>query len=441
MSETMNFIDQATTFVSSHESQSKTQWLADFRLQQQTRFSQNQWPTRKTENWKYTSLNALQQANFNQPSQASSTIDESAYAIENLNAQTLVFVDGVFDATRSQLDIDSNASVCLFSEANEKQQALIQNYLGKASGNSSNIFTHLNGSLTHDGLLIHVAKGQTASPIHVVHYASSQTQAATAQSRHLFVVEDNAQAAVIEHFASVESNGNSLFNQLTEIELGNNAHLHHYRLHLEDEQMIHLGAMHANLQRDAQLNSFHLALGGKIKRIDIEVNYQGSGAHSDVNGVYLTKNRQHVDYHTNMEHAVPHCTTSEVFRGIMDDNSKAVFNGRIHIHPQAQKTLAELSNKNLLLSNKAEINTKPELEIYADDVRCAHGATVSQMDNNALFYLLSRGISREEAERMLSFGFINELIDGVKHEAIGAYLRPVIAELFGNQQHLAECDL
>ena len=155
-------------------------------------------------------------------------------------------------------------------------------------------------------------------------------------------------------------------------------------------------------------------------------------------GVYLPQNKQLIDFHSNMEHKVANCTTNEVFRGIMADKSKAVFNGRIHIHPDAQKTLAELSNKNLLLSNEATINTKPELEIYADDVRCAHGATIAQLDEEARFYLQSRGISAAEADVMLSFGFINELLENLELEAVRDLIRPILAKRFGRDEELMQ---
>src|SRR5690606_1969516 len=156
-----------------------------------------------------------------------------------------------------------------------------------------------------------------------------------------------------------------------------------------------------------------LAQGSRLKRIDYQVNHCGEGAELDLQGVYLPRNSQLVDYHTNVRHMVPRCTSREIFRGIIADSARAVFNGRIYIHPHAQKTLAELSNKNLLTSNKAEVDTKPELEIYADDVKCAHGATVSQLNANALYYLQSRGVSRQDAEVMLSFGFINEVLQDI----------------------------
>jgi Fe-S cluster assembly protein SufD len=199
---------------------------------------------------------------------------------------------------------------------------------------------------------------------------------------------------------------------------------------------MHIGGVHARLEKDSTLNSFHLALGSELKRIDIVVDHQGPGAHCEMNGIYLLRGKEHVDYHTCIEHAVPHCTSDEVFRGIIDDQASAVFNGRIHIHPDAQKTNAQLSNKNLLLSARAEVNTKPELEIYADDVQCAHGATVAQLDPETLHYLRTRGVPRDEAEVMLSYGFINEVIEKIHLEALRDFLRPLLARRFARDPSL-----
>jgi Fe-S cluster assembly protein SufD len=220
--------------------------------------------------------------------------------------------------------------------------------------------------------------------------------------------------------------------------VGDNAQLQHYRLNLEEENAQHIGAVHADLNRNARLRGFTLAMGSRLKRIDYQLNHRGQGADLDLQGIYLPRNKQMVDYHTNVQHWVPHCTSNEVFRGIIADSAQAIFNGRIYIHPQAQKTLAELSNKNLLTSNKAEINTKPELEIYADDVKCAHGATVSQLNATALYYLQSRGVSRAEAEVMMSFGFINELLEQIPEPVVHDYLQPRLAALFGREQLFLE---
>jgi Fe-S cluster assembly protein SufD len=194
--------------------------------------------------------------------------------------------------------------------------------------------------------------------------------------------------------------------------------------------------VHARLDRDATLESFHLAFGSVLKRLDLVVNHAGPGAYVSLNGVYLPRAEEHIDYHTCIEHAVPHCNSDEVFRGIIADKATAVFNGRIHIHPDAQKTRAELSNRNLLTSTEAQVNSKPELEIYADDVQCAHGATVAQLDELAMHYLRTRGVSRDEAEVMLSFGFINELIEGLALKSLRDYLRPLLASRFARDPSL-----
>ncbi len=238
---------------------------------------------------------------------------------------------------------------------------------------------------------------------------------------------------IVEHFISMGEAQSHFVNAVTEIVLQDNACLHHYNLHFEDERQQHIGAVHVNLGRNSRLRAFTLALGSQLTRIDYQCHHRGQGAELDLNGIYLPRNQQLVDYHTNIQHWVPYCTSHEIFRGIISDEAHAVFNGRIHIHPQAQKTLAELSNKNLLTSNKAQINTKPELEIYADDVKCAHGATVSQLNANALYYLQSRGVSRADAQVMMSFGFINELLQTVDLDTVRNYLALKLAKLFGRE--------
>jgi Fe-S cluster assembly protein SufD len=288
-----------------------------------------------------------------------------------------------------------------------------------------------------DGVLYHLNQpGAQSEPLHVVHLTTQLSQAFTARQRLLVVVDKHCEGTVIEHFASSDDCQNGFVNGVSEIVINEGARLTHYRLHLEEEHAIHIGGVYVQLQRDAQLDSFCLALGGLLKRVDLRVQHQGPGSECRLNGVYLSKGSQHVDLHSTVEHESPHGTTAEVFRGIVDDQARAVFNGRIHIHPQAQKTLAELSNRNLLLSNHAELYTKPELEIYADDVRCAHGATVSKIDDESLYYMQSRGIERKEAEVMLSFGFINELLDQLPHEPVRQRLRPVLSTWFGQDSRL-----
>jgi len=352
----------------------------------------------------------------------------------DVDAVRLVFVNGVFDASNS---INLPENIVRFSQANLAQQKVIEQYLGKVVDGPQHLFATLNSAWLDDGLLVYVPRNQTLDrPVYVVQISTAGEQTLSVNQRLLIVLEDSAQAEVIEHFVSTSEQQNSVVNALTEVVVGDNAQLQHYRLNMEEENIQHLGAVHVNLLRNARMRGFTLALGSKLKRIDYQINHRGQGAELNLQGLYLPRNNQMVDYHSNVQHWVPHCTTSEVFRGIIADSAQAIFNGRIYIHKNAQKTLAELSNKNLLTSNKAEVNTKPELEIYADDVKCAHGATVSQLNATALYYLQSRGVSRTGAEVMMSFGFINELLEQISEVAVHDYLFPRLAALFGRDQTL-----
>jgi len=401
-------------------------------------FLQQEIPTRKTEAWKFTSL-----YNFTSNEEGYGRLAETHNAagldgittIPALNAQRLVFVNGQYSEELSSNESVNN--VVRFSQANEAQQAIIADNLGTAIEQEKHLFAALNNATTTDGVLVHVGKNeQLKTNIQITHITTAQAKPFTVPARLLIVLETGAQATVVEHFASNNDEQNCFVNAITEAKVGANAHLNHYRLQLMQEGSIQIGGVHVDLDRDANYDSFQLGLGAKIVRNDINVNHNVGGSHCELVGVYLPQNKQLIDFHSNIEHKIANCTTNEIFRGIMADKSKAVFNGRIHIHPDAQKTLAQLSNKNLLLSNDTTINTKPELEIYADDVRCAHGATIAQLDEQARFYLRSRGISSAEADVMLSFGFINELLENLKLDAVRDLIRPILAKRFGRDEEL-----
>lgn len=409
--------------------QSGTDWLADLRARGADRWAAAVWPTRKTEAWKYTPLLPLQNDN---PARWAS-VDDCAWqqAIDPIpvDATRLVFVNGHFRPEHSSA---MPAGVARFSEADAAQRELIRRQLGTVMDSSLHLFGALSDALAADGVLIHVPRNQTLDkPVYILNVSTPEAQPAMSSQRVLVVLEDNAEAELIEHYVSGDEKQNLFVTAMTEVVVGNNARMQHYRINLEQEDLLHVGGVHVDLHRDARFLGFALGQGSRLKRIDYHVNHCGQGAHLGLNGVYLPRNRQLIDYHTNVEHKVAHCTTDEVFRGIIGDSAKAVFNGRIHIHQDAQKTLAEMSNRNLLTSPNAEVNTKPELEIYADDVRCGHGATIAQLDETSIFYLQSRGVTRSEAVRMLSFGFINELLNEVPEQAIQDYLRPRLTALFG----------
>lgn len=418
--------------------------LADVRQQGANEFERATWPGRKVEHWKYTSVQALQAYESAAWAEAATVSGEFvAERLIPLQATRLVFVNGVLDPAASDAMPEG---VCLFSQADSFAAQVIKSNLGKVADSANpsrrNLFASLNSAWTRDGLLVHVARNVVLEkPLYLVYVsvgASAGENNTVSNLRTLLVLEQGASAQIVEHFLSeaASADDKNFVNTLTEIQLGQNAQLHHTRLNLEHESAAHIGAVHVSLMRDAAFNGFTIAEGSKLKRLDYQLNHCGPGASLNFDGVYLARHNQQLDYHTCIEHRAPHCTSQQVFRGIVGDKAKAVFNGRIHIHEDAQKTLAEMSNRNLLTSNSAEINTKPELEIYADDVKCAHGATIAQLDETALYYLLSRGISPAQARMMLSFGFVNELLSSLPAESLRNWLETWLRNRFSEDRSL-----
>lgn len=405
-------------------------WLQAVREHGADAWKSHAWPTRKTEAWRYTSLLPVENEQWQLGVPATSpNISELIV----LDAYRLVFVNGHLD---HGLSTPCPIELVTFADANAEQQTMIQTHLNTVVDQQQHLFAALSNSWLQNGVLLHVAANQQLDkPVYIVHI-NDNAGAHAANARLLVVLESGAQVQVLEHYLSAQTEDRGWVNAITEVVLRANASLHHFRINLESEQALHTGGVHVSLAQDARFNGFTLANGGRLKRIDYYLKHQGNGADVILNGIYLPRNQQRVDYHTCVEHCVSHCTTTEVFRGVIADSARAVFNGRIHIHPDAQKTLAEMSNRNLLTSDQAQVNTKPELEIYADDVRCAHGATVSQLNDEALFYMTSRGISEAEARVMLSFGFVNELVEGVELESLKVWLRPRIALMFGQNDQL-----
>jgi len=411
------------------------QWLSERQAAGRKAWAASALPTRKTEAWKYTSLQPLT-GDFAvaEPSVASKA--ELGFEHPDLGGSKLVFVDGYLRADLSDTALPEGVELIRFADANAEQAKQISQQLGSVADPSGHLFSKFSDAALQDGMFLNVAANtEVAEPIHMVWLTSTREVAFTVNQRLLVVMGVNSRASLVEQFDSVGS-GTAFTNGITELVLETGAHLLHHRLHLEDGGAMHIGGVHVRLGRDSHLESFHLALGSDLKRIDVVVNHAGPGAHSTVNGIYLLRGSEHVDYHTCIEHAVPNCTSDEIFRGVIGDRATAVFNGRIHIHADAQKTNAQLSNRNLLTSTNATINTKPELEIYANDVQCAHGATVAQLDPFMLHYLKTRGIDAEEAQTLLSYGFINEVVNTIRIDALRNFLRPLLAGRFATDPKL-----
>jgi Fe-S cluster assembly protein SufD len=296
--------------------------------------------------------------------------------------------------------------------------AWTQARLDRCASGYDNPLGALNTAFFQDGAVIRIPANMTvAEPIQLL-FLTTQTAAGTAHhTRNLVVAEKQAQACVIETHASL-ADGQYVTNCLTELSLAPGAQIEHCRLQLESLEAFHFGATHAWQDRDSTFLSHSLALGARIARQDIRSVLGGEGGYALFNGLYLAQGGQLTDHHTVMDHARPHCESHEYYHGILDGHARGVFNGKIFVRPDAQKTDAKQTNRNLLLSSDATIDTKPQLEIFADDVKCTHGATVGQLDEDSLFYLRSRGIGVEEARRMLIHAFAAVVIQRLKMESI-----------------------
>jgi Fe-S cluster assembly protein SufD len=318
--------------------------------------------------------------------------------------------------------------------ASLKEGELVEG-LGAATADAGDAFSELNAAFLKDGALVQVGAGvQLDKPVQLL-FVASRARAA-ANPRVLVQVENNASATVIESYASLTPEAHWT-NSVAEINVGENAHLDHYRIQDENAVAYHISALHVSEQRASNFRSTCITLGGRLTRNHVHTQLVGEGIDSTLNGLYVTEGEQHVDNHTLIEHAQPHCQSHEFYKGVLADDSTGVFRGQILVHQAAQKTDAYQANRNLLLSNRAEINTKPQLEIYADDVKCSHGATIGQLDEDAIFYLRSRGIGRANARRVLTRAFAGEVVERVQVEAlrqeleerVGQRLEQVVATL------------
>jgi Fe-S cluster assembly protein SufD len=367
-------------------------------------------PGPKNERWKYTSLRALEAGHLKAPANQ----DLKVELPEALGFARVVFVNGRFDADLSTLPEIGGLELI---RLNGEQEASI-------SEAPASPFAWLNGAALSDGLLLRVAPGQRIEqPIHVLHVGEAG-EPASCHMRLRLEAGEQSEVTLVEEYAG---NGPILTNTVTEIEAAPASRVQHYRLQHEAVASLHIGSLILNLAKDSAVRSDQFMSGTTLRRNEVQAQLNAPGADLELNGAFIGRGKTHTDNQICVEHRAPHCTSRQVFKGMAGDSARLVFNGRIYIARGAKGTSADLSNQNLLLSTGAEIDTKPELEIYNDDVLCSHGTTVGQMDALQLFYLRSRGISEETAQRMLGIGFINELLLGLPHEAIADLARPWLA--------------
>ncbi len=394
--------------------------LTDLRRAGEAAFTATSLPGPKTESWKYSRVGPLLEVGLLDAPRADASMPDLP-DIDGLDAGRIVIVDGL----PRQLPETSvpGVSVTRFSAADPADLA----GLGDLADLEGRPFVALNGALIEDGVLIHVGRGVDAGTLELILAQNADGAPCGAHPRVRVVLESGASLALVErHIGTAAVFANSVI----EVQVGDAARLAHMRLQLDAGAARSLTALDVAVARDGRYDLQQALLGSTFRRNEIRIRCTGPGAEVAVGGATLTRDRGHLDTQMCLEHAVPHCRSDQVFRALAGERSKTVLNGRIHIHPQAQQTSAELSSRNLLLSHDAEIDAKPELEIYADDVKCAHGATVGRLDDKALFYLRARGIEEASARRMLSFAFLAAVVDAFPLPTVGDHVRSALEAAF-----------
>jgi Fe-S cluster assembly protein SufD len=402
-------------------------WLNTLRTDAIRAFADLGFPTTHLEDWKYTNVTPIARAAF-QPAPRVGTSEIAKQLarspLYDLGCSRLVFINGHFSKELSSLAaLPKQVTVATLAETLSKSPAALEEYLARYADFKAHAFVALNTAFLEDGVFIQVPKGVVVeSPIHILYVSTSSGAPHVSHPRNLIVAGRESQVSLIEtHLGLGESAYFS--NAVTEIVAEENSSVNYVKVQHEGAAAYHIATILAHHARNASVTTNSIALGGLLGREDLISVLDGEGAEALLNGLYATTGSQLIDNHTAIDHAKPHCASREFYKGVLDGKSTAVFNGKIIVRKDAQKTDSKQSDKNLLLSEDAVINTKPQLEIYADDVKCTHGATIGQIDAEAIFYLRSRGIGEEEARRLLIVAFANEVIDRVKFQTLRERLK------------------
>ena len=397
-------------------------------------FNQKGFPTRKDEEWKYTNLAPLLKVDyklFPEDEVAIEYKDIKKYLINDIDTYTIVFINGKYSSFLSNTTHDE-ADICVLSSAMHKttHQAVIENYYGKIAHKDESMVA-LNTAFAKDGAYIYVPNSVILSkPIQIVYFSTGASQEAMYQPRNLVVVGDNAHVQIIERHQTLDGKAN-LTNVVSEVNVGRNAEIHWYKFQNDSHDVSLVDNTYINQERDSRANVFTFSFGGKIVRNNLNFFQNGENCNSVMDGITVIGGKQHVDHHTFVEHNFPNCESHELYKGIYDDKAQGVFNGKIFVHKEAQKLNAFQQNNNVLLSDGASINTKPQLEIFADDVKCSHGCTVGQLEEESLFYMQQRGIPKKEAKAMLLYAFAADALRHVQIPQISNRVNAVIAEKLG----------
>jgi Fe-S cluster assembly protein SufD len=393
-------------------------------------FTATGFPTRKNEDWHFTSPAAIAETDWLPLRDPSGQVqpDDLAPFLMGLDAPRLVFVNG-----RYAPGLSSRAGLrgaLVLDLANHWHEATCEDWLTRIALPTRDAFTALNTAFMVDGAVVHVpADTVVEKPIHIVYVTDAEAAKGATHPRTLIVADRHAVVTVIESYVTL-GDATYFTNAVTEIQVADGAKVDHYRIERESERAYHIGTTEVRQGRDSRYHSFSFATGGALARVNLYTVLGGEGGETLMHGLYMLDGTQHIDHQTRIEHAAPHCASREVYKGIMDDASHGVFNGKVYVQPEAQKTDGKQTNNNVLLSETAQADTKPQLEIFADDVKCTHGATVGRLDEVALFYLRSRGIDLEQARNLLTYAFAADVLERIDQPEVRESLEALTRERF-----------
>ena len=406
------------------------------------RFAALGFPTTQKEAWRFTNVAPIantpfQLARYELTGSTIEKLNRSPFA--NLECSRLVFVNGAYSRELSSPEtLPEGVKAGSLAVALADGSAALDEHLARYADFNNHAFVALNTAFIEDGAFIDVPKGLILEkPIYLLFVSTAGGRPTVSHPRNLILIGPESQVTLIEGYVGLEEEV-YFTNPVTEVVAGENAVLHYCKLQRESEQAFHMATLQVQQDRNSNVSTYFFSLGGALVRHEVTAVLGGEGGECSLNGLYAVTRRQHVDNYTTLDHAKPHCNSRELYQGILDGKSSGVFHGKIIVRKDAQKTDAKQSNKNLLLSDDAVINTKPQLEIYADDVKCTHGATVGQIDPEAVFYLRSRGIAREEARRMLTYAFANAIINRIKFDPMRIRLTKALLARLANGQGAEE---
>jgi Fe-S cluster assembly protein SufD len=403
-------------------------WIKPLRVNGMDRFAALGLPTTRLEEWKYTDVSALARMPFR-----NAVAEPPAAAAERIarprlgSGPRLVFINGHYsERLSSTTDTTTGLYVGSLAQAFEERADIVKPHLARLADLESQSFTALNTAFLHDGAFVHLGRRVCAmAPVHLLFVSlPPAAQPNASHPRVLIVAEEGSEASIVEDYVG---DGVYFSNGVTEVVIGEDAKIDHYRLQREASDAFHVATVEARQARNSRFRSYAVSFGASLARVSIRTVMEAEGCECVFDGLYMARDRQHVDHHTCIDHRRPRCSSRELYKGVLDGKATGVFNGKVYVRPDAQKSDAQQMNMNLLLSDEATVDTKPQLEIFADDVKCSHGAAIGRLDDDALFYFRSRGIDACMARELLIRGFANQLVARMPLEPVRSQLHKSLA--------------